>query len=70
MFVLQSGQSRHNIRRKRAVQENVRSSTTQLHQIEAARCVLEGRERQRIQVFEFGNMSSEVTLFRLRLGWR
>ena len=43
---------------------NVRSYRTQLHQIEAGRSVLFFKgERQWIQVFEFGNMSSEVTVF-------
>ena len=32
-------------------------------QIKATRSVLEGRERQWMQVFEFGDMSSEVTVF-------
>ena len=36
---------------------------TQLRQIETTRSVLEGRERQCIQVFKFGDMSSEVTVF-------
>ena len=43
-----------------AVSENVRSFTTQLHKIEAAHSAL--GERQGIQVFELGNMSSEVTV--------
>ena len=43
MFVPQSKQSRHNIRRKRNVPKNVRSFTTQPHQIEAAVSILEGR---------------------------
>ena len=44
MLVPQSRQSRHNIRRERAVSDNDRSVTTQLQQIEASRAVLEGRE--------------------------
>ena len=43
-LLFQSGQSTNNIRRERVVPENVRSFATQLHQIEAARSVLHGRE--------------------------
>ena len=42
---LQPRQGRQNVRRERAVPENVRSFTTQHFQIEATRSVLEGRER-------------------------
>ena len=42
--------------------KNVRSFTTLLFQIEATLRYLKG-ERQWVQVFEFGDMRSEVTVF-------
>ena len=48
--------------RERVVPKNVRFFATQLLQSEATRPVLEGRET-RIQVFEFEDICSEVTVF-------
>ena len=63
VLVPQSRHSRHNIRSERVVPENVKSFSTQLFLIETTCSVLEGRGRQRVQVFEFGDMGSEVTVF-------
>ena len=62
MLVPQSRQSGHCTRRERVVPKNVRSFTRQLFQIEATRSVPEWGDEW-IQVFEFGDVSSEVTVF-------
>ena len=53
MLVPQPRQGRHDVRRERAVPENVKSKTTQLRQIETTHSFLKG-ERQWIPVFEYG----------------
>ena len=60
VLVPQPRQGRHNVRRERAVPENVRSYTTQLGQIETTRSVFEGGGNG---LFKFGDMSSDETVF-------
>ena len=69
VLVPQTRQGRHDVRRERALPENVRSYTTQLFEIEATRSVPEGRETMdpsfRIRGHEFRSDS-----FLGLKGWR